>query len=271
MNGQDIEDPAAPPEIDGAAALPMLAATLGGAIWVVIGAYAAHLPGSGSPPAFPAELAWDHYLLSAAVWGAGTAVAAVVLATRGRPGRRGALGGVLLCDLGVLLAVLWPVQVAFLAVRYAARARRRRPWQRLGAVAVGLLLMTGGCQWGSTADGGRELNTPRQVTAAELQGPWRNVTGRGTLELGTDGRFTAHQVPGTAEWGRTTPARVDAVGTWSLGTSFGNPVVVLTNSRPESSPGVASQTRLYVSAFGTSPALCASQDPDSACDRGFHR
>ncbi|MFJ9517876.1 hypothetical protein ACIRPK_06355 [Kitasatospora sp. NPDC101801] len=223
-------------------------------------------------PHFPAQLGWDCYLLTSALWGLGIgATGAFLVVRRHRPHFADPLVLLLLCDLGMLFALFWPAQALVLAVFGAARARKQRPRYRLGALAVGLLLLVGGCQWGVAGRASQEMHGAGAVTAAALQGTWHNVTGPGRLELGADGRFTADRIPAALDWGRA-PDPIDATGTWALTRVEGGPVLTFTVAPEASTPGLSPVTHLDVAHYGSSLVLCRwKDDPDAACADGFHR
>ncbi|KQV16661.1 hypothetical protein ASC99_28250 [Kitasatospora sp. Root107] len=180
-------------------ALLAVFAVVGILVWTLI-ALAYILP-TGTPR-FPQQLGWDYYLLASALWGLGIGSTGLFLILRRqRPHFADPVILLLFCDIGMVLALIWPAQALVLAVACAARAGKQRPRYRLGALVAGLLLLAGGCQWGAAARAGQELHSPRKVSATALQGTWHNVTGRGRLELGADGRFTADDIPAALGWG----------------------------------------------------------------------
>ncbi len=250
----------------------ILIAAAGVLVWTLVAWGATHVSAT-SASRFPQQLGWDYYVLVSALWGVAIGVTGIVLALRSqRTGSGDPVVLLLFWDLGVLLAIAWPAQAMALAAVYAARAGRHRPRHRLGALVAGALLLTGGCQWGSNVHAGQELHTPGQVSVAALRGNWHNVTGEGLLELGSDGRFTARDVPAALGWGNLGSARVNAVGTWILVTDEASPTVALTIASDASTPGLSAIAHLDVRAFGSSLVLCSwRDDPDDACDSGFHR
>ncbi len=253
----------------GGALLAVFAAA-GILVWALV-ALAYILP-TGTPR-FPQQLGWDYYVLASALWGVGIGATGIFLILRRqRPHFAAPVILLLFCDIGVVLAPVWPVQALVLAVACAARAGKQRPRYRLGALVVGLLLLAGGCVWGTAARAGQELHSPGKVSATALHGSWHNVTGRGRLELGADGHFTADDIPATPDWGHPGSARISAAGTWAFTIDKADPVVTLTIAPDASTPGQSAVARLDVEAYGSFLVLCRWQnDADEACNSGFHR
>ncbi|MEU9046212.1 MULTISPECIES: hypothetical protein [unclassified Kitasatospora] len=142
---------------------------------------------SGPQPADAAG--FDLYVDVALAWAVGMAVAGLVGPTV-RPGRGKANSLVWLvwCDLGMLLAFLWPLQALIVAFRFAVTARGRARWQRGGAVLAGSALLATGATWGLACYQAGQRWAPPDPSDQALVGTWSGAGGR-VLELLPDGRY----------------------------------------------------------------------------------
>jgi len=177
------------------------------------------------------------------------------------------------CDLGMLLAVLWPVQLLLGGVAFAARGvpwRGRRWWH--GAVALaGAGAAVAGSLWGYT---GYEADQPWRGTPTNLvfTGIWRSGDG-GTLRLDRDGRFTTHGADpmgvAVGDW----PDRLtNAEGTWAVGIGAeGNLLIDLTPTG-DGLDG-ADPVHLWLAGARVPSSLIAENDASVFDDAmpGFHR
>ena len=121
------------------------------------------------------------------------------------------------CDLGMLLAVLWPLQLLFGGVVFAVRGRpwRGRPWWHGAAALAGTGAAVAGTLWGYT---GYEADQPWRGAPSNLvfTGIWRSGDG-GTLRLDRDGRFTTHEAdPNGVAPGDWPEKLTNAEGTWAV-------------------------------------------------------
>ncbi|WP_145911267.1 hypothetical protein [Kitasatospora viridis] len=221
------------------------------------------------PGPFPEQYPYSHYLVASALWGMTVVPGGILLALRHRRWRSEALLPVLLgADLALLLAILWPVEALLLAVGLALRARRAR--QRVGAIAVGALLLVAGGWWGLDAYARQHVRDPGPVVAGQLTGTWHEAGGPGALELRADGNFTLrHATPGL-DPSLPTGTATDEAGTWMM--QDGDvPSVLLTPARGR--PAELSDLFAFdVQLIGPAQVLCLQTDPDEGrCPSGLHR
>ncbi|MFG1808917.1 hypothetical protein [Streptomyces sp. NPDC049040] len=220
----------------------------------------------GPPSVLPDQDRWDAYLLTALLWGTAAGAAAVVAAfAPSARGGRATARRIAVLDAGMALAILWPVQAAALAVRFATR-RGLRPWIRPAVLALGTAALVGGGWWGATGYGEATPHRAAGVTQASLVGGWRTSNG-GLLRLEADGRFTATGVSGGLfTLGSEFDDRTDAAGTWSYGWNSDTHVSGFTFSA-----GAAGGLEAHLDVYrtGSTLMLCVVEDPDTPCADGL--
>ncbi|MGA5822439.1 hypothetical protein ACPC54_31810 [Kitasatospora sp. NPDC094028] len=138
----------------------------------------------------PADAAgFDLYVDVALAWAVGMALTGLGgAAARQDRGKPASLAWLAWCDLGMLLAFLWPLQALAAAVVFAVKARGRAPWLRGGAALAGAALLAAGATWGFACYRADQRWAPSDPSDQALVGTWTGVGGR-VLELQSDGRY----------------------------------------------------------------------------------
>jgi hypothetical protein len=194
---------------------------------------------NGPQPADAA--AFGLYVDVALAWAVGAAVTALVGSTTGPgPGRSNSPAWAAWCDLGMLLAFLWPLQAAVVALLLHGRAR----WQRGGAALAGAALLVAGATWGLACYRAARPWAPRDPSDRALVGTWTGIDGR-VLELLPDGRYRTNFVGEDPYRIWETRPPVYLSGQWTrTGASGGGQSIVLNGSETMDVYGASSPSML---------------------------
>lgn len=183
---------------------------------------------SGPQPADAAG--FDLYVDVALAWAVGIAVTGLVgSAARLGGGKGNSLAWLAWCDLGMLLAFLWPVQALAVAFLFSVQARGRARWQRGGVALAGAGLLAAGVAWGVNCYLATLRWAPRDPSDQALVGTWTGVGGR-VLELQSDGQYRTNFVGEDPNriWDRRPPVYLS--GHWTRietsGQSWGQSIVL---------------------------------------------
>ncbi len=212
--------------------------------------------------AMPEEVAGSlgAYLEAGFWWGVAVCVAGIRGA--GRPGSarrrsvRAAAG-----NLGLLLSVLWPLQVGVAAVFRLRRAGWRRA-RRAATAAAGVLALVGGSWWGCAGFTPlRPWTGARSATA--LTGRWHGSDGETLVLRRDDGTFSATGFP-PGIWFRD-PKDTDS---WTVRGEGGSAVLRLDAVRASAS---RESLELDVFGFPRPSRLRPRGGPDDPCDPALRR
>jgi hypothetical protein len=194
----------------------------------------------------PGDAAGLHlYVDVALAWAVGAAVTALV-GSAARPGRgkAEALTWAVCSDLGMLLAVLWPLQALIITVLFAVRAGGRARWQRVGAALAGAALLVAGATWGLACHLAEQPWAPRDPADRALVGTWTGIDGR-VLELQPDGRYRTNFIGEDPNRIWETRPPVYLSGRWTrTGTSGQEQSIVLNGSTTMEVFGASSPSML---------------------------
>lgn len=211
--------------------------------------------------AMPEEVAGSlgAYLEVGFWWGVAVCVAGIRGA--GRPGsarRRSAR--VAAGNLGLLLSVLWPLQVG-VAAAVGLRRPGRHPGRRAVTAVAGVLVLVGGAWWGYAGFTPLRPWTGAR-SAAALAGRWHGAHGE-TLVLRRDGTFSATGFP-PGVWFRD-PKDTEH---WTIRGADGSSVLRLDAVR---APTSRESLELDVFGFPRPSRLCPRSGPDDPCDPALRR
>ena len=223
-----------------------------------------------SPNTLPGQTGWSLYQAAAALWSIGIGVTGICLTYRPHPRgswRANLISLLVVCILGMLFAIAWPLQILILAFESPQWqcVRRRGRLRHVLPLAFAPLLIAG-TVLGVVGYRAHRLDTPSAPSTASITGTWRLGAPYGSLTLNPNGSFTATAVPEELLGGNlpgTQPG--SAYGTWNLGSDDS---VNLTPHGDISEPEWpnAELTRYTVD---STPVLCVSIDPDNPCDYVF--
>lgn len=246
-------------------------------VWVLVALVALFFAVFDWPAPGPGPEQWgffglDHYLELSAAWAIGVGILGLARGYGRRPdGRRRSVRWLAWCDLGLLLAILWPVQAAVAGTVFAVRARSRAGWLRAGVALAGAGVLLAGTAWGVTGYQAAQQWTPARARSAALVGTWTSSDG-GQLVLRANGEFTATNLPN-----RDPLPLANATGIWVLAQN-GGPYPTLTlhpsgASGASSASGAPGGSSVDLDVFGgSSPStLCASVDHRQPCGVTLHR
>ncbi|GAA2139864.1 hypothetical protein GCM10009760_22580 [Kitasatospora kazusensis] len=207
--------------------------------------------------------AYDAYLDIGLAWAIGIGIAGIVGSFTLRPrGARSSLGWLACCDLGLALAVLWPVQAVALALLFAARAGKRSRWLRGSVALAGVAVLAVGGTWGFRGHEAEQPWDPDSPAATALVGTWTGPGGQ-LLELQPDGHYRTTTYPGDPAPATTPQPPSYLTGTWKL-TALSN----ADTPRTVVLDGAAIGLDVYGALSPTT--LCEPQGPDF-CDVALHR
>ncbi|MFD8749557.1 hypothetical protein ACFV0O_01020 [Kitasatospora sp. NPDC059577] len=132
---------------------------------------------------------FGRYLQVAAVWAAGAGIVGLCGAqVRRDVGERSGTAWLAWCDLGMVLALLWPLQVVAVAVLFVVRTAGRARWLRGCAASAGVCLAAVGSAWGVTGYAAEQPWTSDGPADRAVVGTWNGPAGE-TLVLRADGGF----------------------------------------------------------------------------------
>ncbi|MET8957564.1 hypothetical protein [Streptomyces sp. NPDC004533] len=223
-----------------------------------------HLLGALGLRAMPTEIAesgLSAYLEIGFWWG--VVVCVIGIRRSGCPGSvRRRLARVAAGNLGLVLSLLWPLQVSAVAVFCLRRAGQHRA-RRAVTAAVGALALVGGSWWGYTGLAPLQPWTDTRWSPA-LTGEWHGSDGE-TLVLRRNGTFSAAGFP-PGIWSPTPD--LNDTDRWTIRAEDGSALLHL-----DALPASASGEPLELEVFGfPSPSrLCLYGGPDDPCDPAFHR
>ncbi|MFI8458119.1 hypothetical protein [Kitasatospora sp. NPDC085464] len=213
---------------------------------------------------------FGHYLLVSALWAVGAGVAGLVGAQlRPSRGEGSDLAWLAWCDLGLVLALLWPLQVLAVAavVGFAAvtgvRAGGRARWLRGCGALAGACLSVAGAVWGVTGYEAEQPWTSGDPAGRAVVGTWSGPNGE-TLALAADGTFraTAATTATAARYSLTEPW-YQGEGRWKL-TDMVGPGRTLTLT-------FASGTDDLVVYGALTPSTLCRPYAEEWCDAALHR
>ncbi|MDH6109769.1 hypothetical protein P3T36_005430 [Kitasatospora sp. MAP12-15] len=213
----------------------------------------------------------DHYVEISIAWVVGIAILGVSQAYQRRPdGRRRSVQWVIWCDLGLLLAFLWPAQIMIAACAFAIHARSRA-WRVRGGVALaGVGVLLAGAWWVVTGYEAEQPWLPAHANSADsaVVGTWTGTDG-GQIELHADGEFRSSNLPYLGPNGPWTPQFTNTTGEWKLGRDGEWPYETLWLTAASGAP----TDSLELDVFGgpTAATLCVTLDHVERCNDGFHR
>jgi hypothetical protein len=212
---------------------------------------------------------FEMYLDVAQVW----AVGIVVLGTCRAYGRRWSGIGtpttwLFWCDLGLLLAALWPIQALIGAILYARYARRRRWWLRGVAALAGGALMLGGGAWAFTGYEAEQPWRPAPDTDVSFLGTWKTADGA-TIEIRPGGVFLAAGFTQSGPDGWWPSQLANTRGSWTLSHEDGYLTLTLRPVPPDGDAEHNATLDIY-GRFAPS-TLCLDDGFYDPCDLGLHR
>ena len=240
----------------------LVAFTLAAIVGLLVLSLLRHLlDGLGDSPDPTDVYGYGIYLDVATFWASAFGVLGICSVTLRRwRDRPTTLRDLALCDLALVLALLWPLQLALAAVVFASRSGRSR--LRWATLAVGIACFLGGTTWGAAAYEKGHPWTARGGNTGPLLGDWYDAQG-GRLSLLPDGEYTA-VFTGTSEgpdsmWPWTAHR---ATGHWSLTVSpRGGTAVSLGDGGVQfDAYGALSLSR-----------LCLEYGLEQPCDLALHR
>ena len=165
-------------------------------------------------PDFSDPYGYGVYRYVAAFWALAFGVLGLCTVLVGRWRQRPtAVRDLALCDLALVLALLWPVQIVVAAWLFVFRSGRSR--LRWATLAIGGAVFLGGTTWGAVAYETDHAWTANGGNAGPLLGNWHDSEG-GRLSLLPDGEYTAESNPSDGLW-PWDPRRT--TGHWTLTTS----------------------------------------------------
>jgi hypothetical protein len=215
------------------------------------------LDGLGESPDPKDVYGYGVYLDIATLWALAFGVLGICsVALRPWRHRPTAVRDLALCDLALVLAVLWPLQLAVAAVVFASRSHRSR--LRWATVAIGVAFFLGGTTWGAVAYEKGHPWTANGGNVHPLLGNWHDSEG-GRLSLLPSGEYIAEADPSDGLW----PWDAQRItGHWTLTTS------------PRGGTAVSLEGgTIQFDAYGAlSPSrLCLEYGLEQPCDLALHR
>ena len=168
-------------------------------------------------------------------------------------------------DLGLVTALLWPLQAFVGALLYTFTARHRSRPRRVVAALIGAAVLFGGGVWGVTAYAAEQPWQPAQAADASYLGVWK-APGGATLDIRPHGVFVASGFS-TGFW----PLQLDdAQGSWSLSQASGLQNLTLTPDPPDGDAEDDASLDIY-GQFSPSTLCLDLGPPGDTCDLALHR
>ena len=207
---------------------------------------------------------YSFYLDVATLWALALGVLGICSLTLQRwKHRPTALRDLALCDLALVLALLWPIQLLLAAAAFASRTRQRR--RRWSTLTVGVVLFLGGTTWGAVAYERGHPWTAGGGNTGPLMGDWHDAQG-GVLSLRPGGEFTATSPGSDAMW-PWDPQRV--TGHWALTTSPREGAAL--SLVPSEASGEDDSVQFDAYGILSPSSLCLEYGLEQPCDLALHR